>query len=104
MDDQAAIFKALSDPMRLAVLQCIRCCGGDCGYDTETASCTGCTCCGVAVCAIRCKLPCTPSTITHHLNELRDAGLITTEKRGRVVYCRVNQDTLARAASFLLSK
>ena len=104
MDEQAAIFKALSDPTRLAVLQCIRCCGGDCGYDTETGSCSGCTCEGVAVCSIRCQVPCAPSTLTHHLNELRAAGLITTEKRGRVVFCRINQDALARAASFLLSK
>ncbi len=103
VNDVALLFKALSDPTRLAVFQCIRCCGPACGYDTDSGTCCG-TCAGVAACYVRCQVPCAPSTLTHHLNELRAAGLITTEKRGRVVYCRVCPDAVARATAFLNGK
>ncbi|MDX1932176.1 MAG: metalloregulator ArsR/SmtB family transcription factor [Capsulimonadales bacterium] len=107
--DLSAIFKALADPTRLAVFRCIRCCGPTCGYDTEQG-----TCCnaegdddragGVTACRIRCVVPCAPSTLTHHLNELRAAGLITTERQGRVVRCRVRPEALAGIAAFVSGK
>lgn len=107
--DIAAIFKALSDPTRLAVFQCIRCCGPTCGYDTESGKCCNaegdCECAeGVTACCIRCTVPCAPSTLTHHLNELRAAGLITTEREGRVVRCYVQHKTLARIGAFVSGK
>ncbi|MGC4043288.1 MAG: metalloregulator ArsR/SmtB family transcription factor [Armatimonas sp.] len=107
--DIAAIFKALSDPTRLAVFQCIRCCGPDCGYDTEKGTCCNaegdCDCAnGVTACAIRCTVPCAPSTLTHHLNELRAAGLITTEREGRIVRCRIRPEALARIGAFITGK
>lgn len=100
MDEVLPILRALADPMRLAVFQCIRCCGGVAGYDTTTGQCDAGTVGGIAVCDIRCKLPCAPSTLTHHLNTLRDAGLIETEKRGRVVYARLRPDALQRLTAF----
>jgi ArsR family transcriptional regulator, arsenate/arsenite/antimonite-responsive transcriptional repressor len=112
LPDLAAIFKALSDPTRLAVFQCIRCCGPNCGYDTESGACCGpsdapvsCAACdGITACRIRCQVPCAPSTLTHHLNELRAAGLITTEREGRVVRCRVRPDALRHVAAFAVGK
>lgn len=108
MSDLPAIFKALSDPTRLAVFNCIRCCGPACGYDVESGQCCGGGCESgaeeVAACHIRCQVPCAPSTLTHHLNELRAAGLIVTEKRGRVVYCRVLPHALAQVAAFVSGK
>lgn len=106
----AAIFKALSDPTRLAVFQCIRCCGPTCGYDTETGKCcnaaaAACDCAdGVTACRIRCTVPCAPSTLSHHLNELRAAGLITTERRGRIVACYVRPEALVHIAAFISGK
>ena len=101
MDEMAALFKALSDPTRLAIFNCVRRCEGGCGYDTEAGCCSGCDVCGVSVFAIRGQLCCAPSTVTHHLNELRDAGLITTEKRGRIVYCKLRPEALQRVAAFI---
>ena len=98
--DVVPILKALSDPMRLAVFQCIRGCGGSAGYELDTGYCDGGTEGGVSLCDIRCRMPCTASTLTHHLNVLRDAGLIETEKRGRVVYARVRPEALTRMAGF----
>ena len=103
MPNVIAIFKALSDPTRLAVFNCIRCCGSSCGYRTDSGQCCG-SCDGTAICAIRCQVPCAPSTLTHHLNELRDAGLIETEKRGRIVYCKVMPDALGAIAAFISGK
>ena len=103
MPDLSAIFKALADPTRLAVFNCIRCCGPACAYSTTEGTCCG-ECGGTAACAIRCEVPCAPSTLTHHLNELRDAGLIETEKRGRIVYCKVRVEALAAVAAFVSGK
>lgn len=106
--DIAAIFKALADPTRLAVFQCIRCCGPTCGYDTEQGTCCNaecdCTAGGVTACRIRCTVPCAPSTLTHHLNELKAAGLITTEREGRIVRCRVRPEALAQIGAFVSGK
>ncbi|MCX8130498.1 MAG: metalloregulator ArsR/SmtB family transcription factor [Clostridia bacterium] len=33
-------------------------------------------------------------TISHHLKELENAGLIFTEKRGKYVVCRVNEEVV----------
>ena len=109
MEEIITLFKALSDPTRYAVFNCIRCCGPSCAYDTEEGCCCG--HCegenpedGVAACRIRCQVPCAPSTLTHHLNELRAAGLIETEKRGRIVYCRVRPEALIKIAAFVSGK
>lgn len=42
-----------------------------------------------------------PSTVSHHLKELRLAGLIFMERRGRNIRCRLNTDALAVLASVL---
>lgn len=34
-------------------------------------------------------------TISHHMKELENAGLITTERKGKYLSARVNPDTLA---------
>ena len=38
-------------------------------------------------------------TISHHLKELSNAELITTEKRGKYLVARINKDTLAEVKS-----
>lgn len=34
-------------------------------------------------------------TVSHHLKKLREAGLLTSERRGTWVYCRVEPSVLA---------
>jgi len=104
VEDILPILRALADPMRLAVFQCIRGCGGAAGYELETGHCDGGLESGVSLCDIRCKMPCTASTLTHHLNALRDAGLIETKKQGRVVYARIRPESLVLAARFFTIK
>ena len=100
MDEVLPILRALADPTRLAVFQCIRGCGGAAAYDTTTGFCDGGCAGGVAVCEVRCQVPCAPSTLTHHLNTLRDAGLIETHKRGREVYAHIRPEALIKIAAF----
>lgn len=104
--DIIAVFRALSDPTRFAVYQCIRCCGGACSYNEDRGECCGSNDDndGVTACRIRCTVPCSPSTLSHHLNELRAAGLITTERHGRVIKCRIHTEALAQIGAFVAGK
>jgi ArsR family transcriptional regulator, arsenate/arsenite/antimonite-responsive transcriptional repressor len=40
-------------------------------------------------------------TVSHHLKKLREAGLITSERRGTWVYCRVSPGVLSAMARML---
>jgi ArsR family transcriptional regulator, arsenate/arsenite/antimonite-responsive transcriptional repressor len=42
-----------------------------------------------------------PPTISHHLKELTNADLITTEKRGKYLLARINKETLAEVKQVL---
>jgi ArsR family transcriptional regulator len=82
----AHLFKALGDPVRLRVLSLIAShAGGE-----------------VCVCDITDAFELTGPTISHHLKVLRQAGLITGERRGTWVYYRVHPEVLARLASVLV--
>lgn len=95
MEEMAAAFKALSDPNRLAIFEAIRRCGALCGSDGgEGSSC---------VSDIAERFDLALSTVSHHIKELRNSGLVVCEKEGRWVYCRVDDGTLERVASFLES-
>ena len=88
--DQAAglahLFKALGDPVRLRVLSLIAShAGGE-----------------VCVCEVTDAFELTGPTISHHLKVLREAGLITGERRGTWVYYRVHPEVLARLAAVLV--
>ena len=90
----ATIFKALSDPNRLAILQMLRDeCGGECRFEAGDG---GKTVSEIAGC---CQVGL--STVSHHLKELRQAGLIDCEKRGQWVWCSPNPRALAAVEEFL---
>jgi ArsR family transcriptional regulator len=42
-----------------------------------------------------------PPTISHHLKELTNADLITTEKRGKYLVARINKETLTEVKQVL---
>lgn len=56
---------------------------------------------GLCVCDLESALRLSQPTVTHHVQVLRDAGLITTRKIGRWVYCRRNEEALDRLAAWL---
>ena len=44
-----------------------------------------------------------PPTISHHIKELANADLITTEKRGKYLVARIKKETLAEVKQILSS-
>ena len=81
--DLAEVFKALSDPTRLGIFRIIRD-GGCCPDEGGTG--------GLSELAGRFGV--SLSTVSHHVKELRRAGLIRCEKRGQTVACRAVPEAL----------
>jgi len=50
----------------------------------------------VCVCDFTSALPLEQPTVSHHLRILREAGLVTCERRGTWVYYRIAADARAR--------
>jgi ArsR family transcriptional regulator len=100
-DTTAALFKALGDPTRLGIFQMLRCCpadGGGVEVDEQgQVRPTG----SLSVGEVCCRIGGSTSTISHHLKELRLAGLIRMEKRGRWIYCSVNPEALGAIRAFV---
>lgn len=42
-----------------------------------------------------------PSTVSHHIRELRQSGLVRTERRGKNILCWVDPETVLAAANLL---
>jgi len=81
----APLFKALADPMRLRLLSLIACHDGG-------ESC---------VCDLLEAFDVTAPSVSYHLKILREAGLISSERRGTWVYYRVNPAVLAQMSAVL---
>lgn len=78
----AKIFKALSNPNRLELYLKI-------AQTHEKRFDTGCEC---FVSEIIDSLKIGAPTISHHIKELANAELIITEKRGKFLICRINDE------------
>lgn len=68
-------FKALSDPTRRAILDLLKNGSLTAGDIGQHFSITG-------------------ATISHHLSVLREAGLITDDKRGKYIYYELNMSVI----------
>jgi ArsR family transcriptional regulator len=84
-EELAALFKAVADPVRLRLLSMIACHPGG-------ESC---------VCDLTPAFDMTAPSISYHLKILREAGLITSERRGTWVYYRVMPEVMARMSEVL---
>lgn len=95
-------FRALSDPTRLRILCFLRECGPMVSVDDAGECRTVGGPNGATVGDVCCRFEQSQSTISHHLRELRIAGLVRMERSGRQVFCSVNEDALAELGGFLV--
>ncbi|CAI9410933.1 ArsR/SmtB family transcription factor [Nocardioides sp. T2.26MG-1] len=81
----ARVFKALSDPTRVRLLSMIAARPGE----------------EACVCDLIEPVGLSQPTVSHHMKQLVDAGLVTREQRGRWAYYRVVDATLASLSGAL---
>ena len=101
MNDQQAVelMAALGSPSRLRLLRllqhkALRCCD-PAGCDLSERCCT--------VSELAHGLGVSLATTSHHLKELRRAGVITMHRRGRNVYCAINGKAMQALAGVVAS-
>ena len=75
-------FKALSDPTRREILHLLR-------DGTKTAG------------EIGSHFDMTGATVSHHLSVLREAGLISDDRRGKYIYYELNLSVLDEIAGWI---
>lgn len=80
----AALLKAVADEYRVTILATLARAAGE-----------------VCVCDFTEALPLNQPTVSHHLRILREAGLVTCERRGTWVYYRLAVDAQSRLADAL---
>jgi ArsR family transcriptional regulator, arsenate/arsenite/antimonite-responsive transcriptional repressor len=87
-------FKALSNPNRLHIfLRLISCCPPGTKCITDAA--------GQCVGDLGRDLEIDPSTVSHHLKELRRSGLIRMERRGKRIICWVDREMVLGLTNLL---
>lgn len=82
IDPLLAPFQALGDPTRLRIVRCL----------TEGERC---------VCELQDDLEAGQSRLSFHLRKLRDAGLVTDRREGRMTYYALAPDVLDVMRNFL---
>lgn len=91
----ARVMKALSNPNRLELyLEILKKC--EASFMTESGECL--------VSDIMSSFNIGAPTISHHLKELANAGLITTERKGKFLVARINDSTIDEVNAILSTK
>lgn len=102
-EDLADAFKALGNPNRLALMRRVLERSLSCSDAERPENCEmDPTCCGFAELAE--ELDVGKATVSHHLKELRHAGLIERVRDGRRVYVRANVDRVDELRGFLRAR
>lgn len=89
----ALAFKALGNPHRLKIfMKLITCCApGTKAYSEKDFACVG---------DLGQDLGIVPSTVSHHIKELKNAGLIRVERQGKNVVSWVDPERLNELSRF----
>jgi len=74
------VLQALAEPTRMAIVRQL-------ASDGEVCACDFTDCCGVS-----------QPTVSHHLKVLREAGVVTAERRGTWIYYRLESKAASRIA------
>jgi ArsR family transcriptional regulator len=96
VDRFSEMFQALSNPNRLSIfLRLASCCKSEVGCTATTEAETR-----AYVGELGQDLGIAPSTVSHHIKELRRSGLIRMERCGQKMACWVDPETLEGLAEF----
>jgi len=85
LDPEIRLLSALADPTRLAIVRQL-------ATDVETCACDFTSCCDVG-----------QPTVSHHLRVLREAGVVTSERRGQWIFYRLSPDVADRLGTITRS-
>ena len=85
MDRYVTMFSALGHAARLAIFRCLIKAGGEGGCGEE----------------IQQEVAIPSSTLSHHLDALRRAGLLVSQREGRFIRYRVDQTVIGDLLRFL---
>jgi ArsR family transcriptional regulator len=85
LDPDVRLLSALADPTRLAILRQL-------ASEQETCACNFTSCCEVG-----------QPTVSHHLRVLREAGIVTSERRGQWIFYRLAPETSERLGALAQS-
>ena len=94
----ARAFAALANENRLGMFEQLRSKELECNAGAGACSFTD-HCCSVG--EFVANLEVTQATVSHHLKELTRADLVETTRRGRFIYCSVNESAVERLELFL---
>lgn len=91
---------ALSDPIRLQILDLLAAGRGEgcCSPNNPEAPVALCSCDILPVLGLA------PTKLSYHMKELREAGLVEEQKRGRWVYFSLNRGALAEFSAGVLDR
>jgi ArsR family transcriptional regulator, arsenate/arsenite/antimonite-responsive transcriptional repressor len=94
------MLKALADPTRLRIFEFLRneCCEVSVDDHGDVRPIRGAT-----VGEVCCQIHGTeqiPSSLSFHLKELRNCGLVETRKQGKYVLCAVNREAVTKLSQF----
>ena len=85
LDPDIRLLTALADPVRLAIARQL-------SADGETCACDFTSSCDVG-----------QPTVSHHLRVMREAGIVTSERRGQWIFYRLSPETAERLGSIARS-
>jgi ArsR family transcriptional regulator len=91
MSEPDRVFKALSDPVRIKILQFLRKPEGVCCAQVGV----------VCACDIESLLGLSQATVSHHMKLLVDAGLVRAQKHSRWMIYQVDAEAFSDAMAWL---
>ncbi len=90
LDPDIKLLAALADPTRLSIVRQLAACEGVCACDfTELRTVS--------------QPTISQPTLSHHLRVLREAGVVTTDRRGSSIWYRLAPDAIGRLAELARS-
>ncbi len=91
MSQPDRVFKALSDPVRIKILQFLRKPEGVCCAQDGV----------VCACDVESLLGVSQATVSHHMRLLVDAGLVRAQKQGRWMLYQLDAEAFSDAMAWL---